>query len=436
MPLAIRSVILTTALAVLLGAIVGAYFSQALLGVIVALTGLLVYHLRYLLELERVLRLRKRVRVPDGDGVWARVLAAVRYQQQRVRRHKSRHRQLMKEIRQSTNALPDGVIALNEDNDIQRYNAAAQMLIGLRRRRDRGQRVDNLIRHPDFVNYLARGSFQAPVIIPSPRREDGWLSISMVPYSANSRLLIIRDVTERTRLSRMRRDFVANASHELRTPLTVISGYIDAMYDDAQLRAEWGKPVDEMRRQADRMREMLDELLALSKLEAGAIAGSDKAVDVASLIRETIGLYDAEQLRLRVNIESDALVLGEYSDLSSVISNLVSNALRYSGEGTPVTVHWQPENKGMKLVVEDEGDGIAPQDVPRLTERFFRVNRGRGRDSGGVGLGLAIVKHALARHEATLEIISIENQGSQFICHFPAQRIAAAGVDQDSATSA
>ncbi|MEM9171261.1 MAG: phosphate regulon sensor protein PhoR, partial [Pseudomonadota bacterium] len=308
------NVLLGIGLILLLGWGLGLYFGYPMIGFVIALTGVLIFHLRRLLQLERALSRRQRVLVPNGDGVWARVLAGVRYQQQRVRRHKSRYRRLMKEIRQSTNALPDGVIAMNERGEMLRYNAAAQMLIGLKRKRDRGQRVDNLIRHPDFVAYLAAADYAQPLIIPSPRREDGWLNLQIVPYNENNRLLVIRDITERTRLNRMRRDFVANASHELRTPLTVINGYLEALTSDDQAMQEWGQPLQAMSQQADRMRLMLDELLALSRLEAGASAPMETPVDMMAVIRECSSLGSADANRIDSLVTTDAQILGEYGE--------------------------------------------------------------------------------------------------------------------------
>lgn len=417
-------VITPVALVALGGFLLGAYFGLPWIGLALALALLLAFHLYRLVELEHALSERREISVPDGDGIWPRVLAGIRYQQQRVRRHKGRHRQLMKELRQSTNALPDGVITLTSDNEIQRYNAAAQMLVGLRRRRDRGQRVDNLIRHPDFLEYLQGDDYQQPLVIPSTVREDGWLSLHIVPYSSDSRLLIIRDVTERTRLSRMRRDFVANASHELRTPLTVISGYLDAMTDDAELAAGWGKPLLEMNTQATRMRQLLDELLSLSQLEISVDASRDELVDMAALARECSRMHGGGARQVELQLDASIGVYGELSDLTSVVTNLLTNALRYSDADTPITIRWRQLAKGgAELSMIDKGEGIADEDIPRLTERFFRVNRGRGRDSGGVGLGLAIVKHALARHEATLDIDSELGRGSCFSCRFPRDRI-------------
>ncbi|MEM9322239.1 MAG: phosphate regulon sensor histidine kinase PhoR [Pseudomonadota bacterium] len=424
MPGAWRSVLLIVSATIGAGLGVGAMVGFPVAGLALALATLLGYNLYRLLDLERTLRIRERVEVPEGNGVWSRVLAGVRYQQQRVRRHKRRAREVMREVRQSTNALPDGVIVLTQDNEIQRYNAAARMLLGLRRRRDRGQRVDHLVRHPDFVAYLSADDYALPVTIPSPVREGGWLSLRLVPYSEAGRLLTVRDISERTRLTRMRRDFVANASHELRTPLTVISGYLDAMRDDPELRGVWDKPLDEMGQQADRMRQMLDELLALSRLEASATAPADKIVDMGGVIRECAALFEDGDTAIEPEVVSGANVLGEYGEIVSVVSNLLSNAMRYGAGDAPVIVRWFNTETGAELVVEDRGEGIAPEDIPRLTERFYRVNRGRGRDSGGVGLGLAIVKHALARHDATLKIDSTLGEGSAFRCLFPTSRLA------------
>ena len=411
------------------GLAIGGYFGYPEYGLLVAMGGILLMHLQRLLRLERDLSRRVRIEVPSGDGIWARVLAGVRYQQQRVRRHKSRYRRLMKEVKQSTNAMPDGIVALNSVHEIQRFNSAAEDMVGLRKRRDRGQRIDNLVRHPDFVAYLKNGNFEHSVTIPAPRREDGWLSIQVVTYSNDNRLLIIRDVTERTRLSRMRRDFVANASHELRTPLTVLSGYLEAMYSDSVVRDDWAKPLEEMSQQAQRMRTMLDELLALSRLEASAHASTEKVVDIATIVRDCALMYETPARRVRISIETEAAVLGEYSDLTSVVTNLLSNAVRYSPADAPIEIRWELITEGAVLSVIDEGEGIAPEDIPRLTERFFRVSRGRSRETGGVGLGLAIVKHALARHDATLFVDSTLGEGSRFSCHFPIERLSGAATD-------
>ncbi len=427
MPSAWLGALLKAVGVIALGALLGLYYGEAALGALVGALLVLGHHLNMLFTLERALRTRSKIPVPDGTGIWAQVLARINYLKFRGKKHKRRYHRLMKEIRASTNAMPDAGIVLNEDGEITRYNSAAEHLLGLRPRRDRGQRVDNLIRDPAFVAYLRGGDFSAPVIIPSPLRDDGWLSCRIVPYGAGQRLLLIRDITEQARLARMRKEFVANASHELRSPLTVIGGYLEAMVGDEETPASWQRPVAEMQRQAGRMKDILDNLLELSRLESGASASDERIVEMAALLRESVEEAATEDgPRLSLRLESRARLYGESSELRSVVTNLLSNAMRYTPREGQVSVIWQSGADGARLTVEDTGVGIGEDDLPRLTERFFRVNRGRSRDDGGVGLGLAIVKHALARHDATLEIESERGRGSRFICHFPPERVVAA----------
>ena len=416
--------------------LLGLYFGSALAGCAIGLAGFLGWHLFQVFRLEWMLRNRKRIRVPDGSGIWPRVLAAVRYQQERVRRHKKRHRQVMREVRESTNALPDGGIMLNSSNEIISFNKAARALFALRKRRDRGQRIDNLVRHPEFATYLARGEFKEPVIIPSSVSEDTWLRIQLVPYGDGQRMLLARDVTERTRLNRMRRDFVANASHELRSPLTVICGYLDAMSAEIGDGDEWAKPVREMRRQAERMTGIMDDLLTLSRLESGSPEAPKDEIDMGLLIRDVARDQERQFGRAPVRIElgTGARLLGDKTEIHSVVANLLSNALRHTPSSGEVTVGWEERDRGATLWVRDTGEGIAANDIPRLTERFFRAHRGRSRENGSVGLGLAIVNHALHRHDGSLSIESELGQGSEFRCAFPAERVVGPGAQADVVT--
>jgi two-component system phosphate regulon sensor histidine kinase PhoR len=258
--------------------------------------------------------------------------------------------------------------------------------------------------------------------------DDGsWLNCRVVPYGGDQKLLLLRDVTERVRLSKMRRDFVANASHELRSPLTVISGYLDALADDEQLPEHWARPLGQMRDQAERMKQILGEMLELSRLESGGPASAEEAVDVAALLTR-IG-HDYERpgcATISVNIESSADLLGVRDEIESVVVNLLSNALRHTPDDGEVSLFWRSGADGAELIVSDTGEGIDADDLPRLTERFFRVDRGRSRSDGGVGLGLAIVKHVLVRHDAELVVESTLGSGSSFTCHFPPQRVVVA----------
>ena len=335
---------------------------------------------------------------------------------------------MLKEIRKSVNALPDGAVVLNDDFEILRCNAAAQELLGLKRKKDRGQRADNLLRDPDFGSYLQSGKYTRGIEIMSPLREDHWLNCRLVPYGEGQHLLLIRDITDRNRIDKTRREFVANASHELRSPLTVISGYLHTLVDDDDMPAHWQKPVDEMHSQAERMNKIVAELLELSQLEAKGQESTKRRIDVCGLLSIARKSFagQAGVPQIEVDCRSNSTLLGNGNEIESVISNLLSNAIRHTPPDGNVTISWNCDDSGGSLAVRDNGEGIDQNDIPRVTERFFRVDRGRSSENGGIGLGLAIVKHALSRHDATLEVDSTLGEGSTFTCHFPADRIAGA----------
>lgn len=395
---------------------------------LVAVTGgALMLQLSRLFRVEQWLRRRRTEEPPDLSGVWGDVVALVMRIYRRKQFHKRRIVQLFREFRRMTSAMPDGVIVLNAEREIQWFNRNAARLLGLRRKIDFGQRVDNLLRHPDFVRYLESGEYAVPAVIRSPVEGDVWLALHVVPYGDGQKLLLSRDVTREMRLEAMRKDFVANASHELRSPLTVISGYLDTLVEDEALDPAWRAPMQEMRRQAERMRAVVDDLLELSRLEASAGDAPETVVDVSgmlALMRKEVlgGEHRPRELTLR--LDSDAKLLGAEPELHSVFANLIGNAVKYTPAEGSVEIRWWADGRGAHFSVRDTGVGIPAEHLPRITERFYRVDAGRSRATGGSGLGLAIVKHALQRHGATLEIDSEEGVGSTFTCHFPPRRVA------------
>jgi two-component system phosphate regulon sensor histidine kinase PhoR len=268
----------------------------------------------------------------------------------------------------------------------------------------------------------------APPRIHLPKQGDRWLLFRLVTTSdTGQQLLILRDVTNEARLESMRKDFVANASHELRSPLTVIGGYLDALADEPGLDPAWQQPVQEMRRQSDRMRSIVQDLLELSRLEAQGGEAELAPVDVAgmlALIRKDALARPEHPSAVELHLDSDALLLGSESELHSIFSNLVSNAVKYTPATGRIDVRWWTDAAGGHVEVRDTGIGIPAEHLPRLTERFYRVDAGRSRRMGGSGLGLAIVKHALQRHGGRLDVQSVEGRGSSFSCHFPPQRVA------------
>ncbi|MDG1462383.1 MAG: phosphate regulon sensor histidine kinase PhoR, partial [Gammaproteobacteria bacterium] len=343
-----------------------------------------------------------------------------------ARRRGKRLRALLKEFRKSASAFPDAAIILSNDNEAVYFNKAAGELLGLKKRVDRGQRVENLVRAPQFVEYLHSEHYDDPIEFPLPPGNRVWVSCRVVSYGPDQQLLILQDITRKKMLETMRRDFVANASHELRTPLTVITGYLDVLADEPELAADVKAPLMEMSRQSGRMRVLLEDLLRLSELESSESSSKDTPVDVDALMsaaRQAAVVLDNAPAVIEIFSESTAAILGEQSELQSVVSNLVVNAANHTDPDGRITMRWWTDEEGGYLSVEDTGIGLSQVNIPRITERFFRVDAGRSRDQGGTGLGLAIVKHALNHHEASLSIVSELDVGSTFICKFPSDRV-------------
>lgn len=421
-PLAIARLAALLSIAVLCGLITG----RPLVWVIVALGGYLCLQLLNLYRLDRWLRLRNTLDPPELGGAWEELVTQVVRLHRRKRYHKQRLMQLFRELRRSTAAMPDGVIVLNTSREILWFNRMAGRLLELRRRADVGLRVDNLIRAPDFVRYLDEGDYSGPIVVRWPLGGDLFLSMQIIPYGGGQELMLVRDVTRQTSLEAMRKDFVANASHELRSPLTVISGYLDSLSEDLTIDVAWSGPIREMRRQAERMTAIINDLLELSKLESAESEAGETAVDIAgmlSLLRKEVLALAVRPREVTLHLDSSAKLLGEESEIHSAFSNLIANAVKYTPPDGEIEVRWWTDAAGAHLAVRDTGIGIPAEHIPRLTERFYRVDPGRARQHGGSGLGLAIVKHALQRHGAWLEIESEEGAGSTFICHFPPQRV-------------
>lgn len=407
------------------GALIGWLYGQLLWGLLVASLLVVSWQALQLLRFSRAIYTGDFEDFRIGEGVWQQMFARFSFERERATVAKREYRRLLKEIRKSTDAMPDGAVIFDKNHEIVMCNRAAKYLAGFKRKKDRGQRVDNILRDPKLVKLLQSGEFAKEIEIPSPVRDDAWLNCRMVPYGANQTLLIIRDVTERFRLSRMRRDFVANASHELRSPLTVISGYLDSLADDAEISGDWSQPISQMQAQSRRMNHIISELLELSRLESAGRASTEEIVDVAGLLAAARKSYvgQGSTATIEVLAETAPQLLGRSTEIESLISNLLSNAVRHTPSSGLITLTWRADADGAELIVSDAGEGIPEEQIPRLTERFFRVDRGRAREDGGVGLGLAIVKHVLSRHDGSLSISSDIGEGSRFCCRFPIERV-------------
>ena len=386
----------------------------------------LIYHLRQLNKLNNWLSAEERPRLA-ADGLWGDAL----YRLDKLLRLRQGAQQKaaadLEQMLAATRNLPDGVVILDEGNRIQWLNKAAERLLGLSPDRDLGQFVLYLLRHSRFSEWLTSEDYARTLTMESPVSREKTLSLQMVPLPRAQKMLLARDITEIARVDTMRQDFVANVSHELRTPITVIVGFLEAFDDmpDPDPK-EFRKHIPLMREQSDRIRRLVDDLLTLARLESEPET-KDEAVDVPALARRLAG--EAESMsqgrhRVVLNLESQARLIGNTQELYSALANLVSNAVRYTPTGGHVGIAWcDGEQGGMVFKVSDTGEGIEPQHIPRLTERFYRVDRGRSRASGGTGLGLAIVKHVLQRHQAKLRVESTVGKGSTFSAVFPPERV-------------
>jgi two-component system, OmpR family, phosphate regulon sensor histidine kinase PhoR len=411
---------------VLLGLGAGWLFGRAWAGLACALMIHLAWQLTHLFRLEWWLRHRSYADAPDVGGVWGEIISQIVRLHRRKRFHKQRFVQLIRQLQRSTAALPNGVVILNGQREIIWFNRMAGRLLNLRRTADLGLRIENLLREPEFAQYLAVQDYSNPVVIRQTTGEDCYLSLQMVPYGEGQQLLLVSDVSRQMRLEAVRRDFVANASHELRSPLTVISGYLETLSQDPALDRDLQGPVAEMRRQAERMTGIIRDLLALSRLEETDEVVGGESLDIPALIsilRKDVMARPSHPRDVRARIESEAHLIGDEPEIHSAFSNLVDNAAKYTPPEGSIEMRWWVDDEGAHFSVTDTGMGVPAEHIPRLTERFYRVDAGRSRATGGSGLGLAIVKHVLQRHGAELEVQSTLGSGSTFTCHFPPQRV-------------
>lgn len=422
-----------------LGRVLSILASAILLGLIsgqlvwMVLAGLLFSFIHQFYQLHKlshwVLREKDQASPPDMGGVWGEVVDGLYRYRKRYQRRKERLTTLLDRFNEFTSAMPDATIVIGSKNEIRWLNEAAIGIFGLQNPQDIGQRITNLIRHPDFIVYLSEGNYQEPIEIPSPVREDVRLSLRIVPFGNNERLLAARDISHLYRLEQMRRDFVANVSHELRTPLTVLMGYLETFEEMAEDFPVSVRPsLPRMQGQTRRMQGIVEDLLMLSKLDSEGVMASDVSVIdipelVSSLREDGLALSAASEHVINTDIDETLWLRGEANELHSAFANLVSNAVRYTPAGGEIVLRWKKDGARAVFEVRDSGIGVSPEHIPRLTERFYRVDKDRSRDTGGTGLGLAIVKHVLQRHGARLIIRSRVGEGSVFTCIFPPTRV-------------
>lgn len=380
----------------------------------------------YLLE-SWILRARRR-KPPSIDlrGIWGDIADDVMLMHNRHKKEKERLQAVVSRVQEMATALTDSVILVDKHGRIEWWNQAAEQLIGFQSI-DKGHQLTNLIRHPRFVHYFDEGNYKNPLALADLRRQHQQLEFQINTFGHDDRLIVVRDVTRLYKLEQMRKDFVANVSHELRTPLTVIRGYVETLADTDDLPPRWRNALEQMQQQGQRMTGLINDLLTLSKLETDSRETHSEMVHLGPLLNTIIDdarTISGERKHTFTLSGADKLaVIGNERELRSAISNLVVNAVNYSPPATTIEISCEVDHNGAAIHVRDNGIGIDPKHIPRLTERFYRVDSGRSAASGGTGLGLAITKHVLYRHDAELRISSKPGKGSRFSCYFPARRV-------------
>ncbi len=421
-------------LSIVLASAVGYLFNLQVLFVSIVLFSYIIFTFNNISKLHRWLLQRDSTEPPDSRGYWREIFNQLFLLEKTSNKNKHLLNETISRFQEATSALPDAMIILNKHRQIDWSNNAAESLVGIRYPEDANQPISNLFRDPAFMRYLNKKDFSLALNIASPEYPGKQLAVQIIPYVKKQTLIICRDISHVSRLEAMRSDFIANASHELRSPITVISGYLENLQGSTPTDPEkLKKIINTMYGQSKRMERLVSDLLSLSKLETRPTDQHDNIIDIAALltaIKESAELLSGEKQHvIKLELKSNTNITGNYEELYSLFSNLINNAVRYTPEKGNIHILWKVKNEQAFFSVQDTGPGIPNQHIPHLTERFYRVNVDRSRESGGTGLGLAIVKHILERHDGRLEITSKVHEGSTFTCIFPATRITGKKTD-------
>lgn len=413
--------------AVALGLTFGAIFWSPSWAIVGGLMAVFVYHAHKLQQLDTWLKSDDRfAELPDSQGVWGRVFD--RMEELQLKHFKSQQELTTSilRIQKSANALREGVVTVDANGALEWWNTSARKMLGLKKKQDRGAPLLHLLREPSFFRYYHHADFSQPIYIQSPVNPEQVLEVAVTAFAKGDNLLILRDMTDSIKLENMRRDFTGNVSHELRTPLTVIQGYLESFQlHHPELDTDVQKGHARMLAHTHRMTNLVQDLLVLSRLEESIDHSKMVQLQMPPLL--TLALSQGQELSQRLDkkvtinsaIKSQNNVLGIKAEILSVLTHLVNNAVKYTPHGGRIAVTYQVTNGQLCLTVADNGIGIGAQHLPRLTERFYRVDASRSSASGGTGLGLAIVNRIIERHKGSLDIISEEGQGSSFTCTFP-----------------
>ena len=410
------------------------WISGAIVALLVFSAGLLIYLSNYILWLHQLHRWFKKPTlntIPEGSGVWEDIFAALLQYERSNIFNQTQLNSALERFSLATSAMPDGLVILSASNAIEWCTPHAETQLGLELSTDKNLPIVNLIRDSHFVAYLYSETYHEPFKLKSWRNPDVTLEIQLIPFADQQKLLISRDMTQLEKVDVMRRDFIANVSHELRTPLTVVGGFLETLSDmEGAVPAALKTYFAMMEDQTSRMRRIIEDLLTLSTIESNVEAPDNHEIEMAKLLKmvqnDAQGLGQAlSKAKHNIHLDADPTLNlnGSQNELQSAFSNLVNNAVRYTPNDGDIFIRWGLQNEMPVFSVRDTGIGIEQQHIDRLTERFYRVDRSRSRETGGTGLGLSIVKHILIRHQAKLEITSEIGVGSTFSVVFPKARM-------------
>lgn len=431
--LSIQTRLITTAIGVFLLA----WFVSEVIGItagwvtaVICLSILLTYQIWHASKLSKILLTPKHGDIPRAMGIWGeiyyRLHKLTRAWRDQVIDVEQQHQRFIQAIQ----ASPSGVVMLNEEDQMEWCNAIAGSHFGLNARRDALQRITHILRKPAFVQYIVRQNYRDPIRLTNMGQfEEYTLDVQIFPYGDKQKLILSQDVSQIEKTDAMRRDFVANVSHELKTPLTVLSGFLETVQELNPSPEDRDRYLELMNIQTRRMKTLVDDLLTLAKLEGNPEPPISQAFNMSMLFARL--KVDAEGLsqghhQITFENKTDQNILGDESEMYSAFSNLVFNAVRYTPEGGKIDVVWEETDSGAEFSVTDTGPGIAEEHIPRLTERFYRIDRSRSRETGGTGLGMAIVKHVISRHQGDLKIQSTLGQGSRFSLTLTKARLSSA----------
>ena len=413
---------------ILIAASIGSLFDKALAFVTLTLLIYSLYQLYQTFQLHKWL-LKRSDSPPDAHGHWGEIFNEIHLMEKDKRKNSERLKKLVARFQDAAQALPDGVITLTKDNDIEWANQTACTMLGIRSDYDVGQKINNLIRHPKFQKYLNKNDYNKSITLPRPTQPEHTLEIHVIPFGSKQKLILCNDITHMTQLEAMRTRFISNVSHELRSPLTVIKGYMELLTneeDDKALSNYQRKVFTNMSGQVKRMDRLVEDLLTLTKLETDSIKPHEE-IHIASklaAIRDNAEVYGKDKHQtITLKADSSLNLIGDNDEITSLFTNLVNNAVRYTPSDGCIDIRWYKQGEQAVFSVTDTGPGIKYEHLTHLTERFYRVDSDRSRESGGTGLGLSIVKHVLDRNDGVLNIESTPGKGSTFICHFPKHRM-------------